>query len=714
MKKFFRYLAAALLVGTSFAAASCSDDPEEPTPPTPQFPTPIEETAILPGESYSFTIKPNMDWKISIPEEANKWFYLLDESGTEVLTLRGTAVPEGGQPITVKVGAKDGEPFDEEPKVDVTMTMGDPAESQTIATFVIRQMARELKFYPVRIEEGEYVFNEDESSPLQYSYEADPKTEGAVKLEKHGAFYGARLLVESNVSWTLSVPDWIDVRVNTEAATAGTAGKSEVELRANTASKNFSLEGANVDCQFVDQNKTDVKLAKIAVSMDNLTALLECEGLPAEAIFSPRGRYLASASSLGASLNGSITAPDGATVIALSKVMYGGYDECNWVKPEIDPWSGEEQIQTRDVAIYVDPQGHGWSAQERQADLFVLPATLKDKTAVDLLTEDWSAVREEYQPYFVTTITQEASTGYLSEMNSLAMKAGKATLEYNTYGMFDEELAQYCPWMASHEDYGFFYRLTYGDPYSSDGAALEINDNVPWGPEGGYASYKIFGYNAGSAGEDLGADNKWIKLQESRNAETNVVESITVQMNFDKEYTSAYGDGKKYAVIVFYDNQNRPCITLECTYDDGTGSGGGQVGAISFAYGNEMAESYEGSTIKMLPADDPDYVKYTTGTYAEYAAFEPSIYLVTFKTPTPMMSSITGLPGEGAFCEVIDGANWLSRPTEAGYVNFNGLMNSDKSAKGACIFYSGGNVVDGKVVDPQGPAVILVINLVLE
>ncbi len=719
MKKLFRYLAAALLVGTSFAAASCSDD--EPTPTPPQFPTQLPEQAILPGEVSSFTIKPNMAWKISIPNEALQWFYLLDDNGTDdngtkVSTLHGDAAV-GDQPITIKVGAENIEPFDfaKEPTVELTMTMGNPEETKVIASFKIERKERELKFYPALIEEGEYVFNEEAEFP-QYRYETEPKTEGSVKLAKHGAFYSARLLVESNASWTLSVPEeaaWVDVRVNADAAATGTAGKSEVELRADFAK--MPLEGATVACQFIAKKSADsaVELAKIAVSLDNLTGVCEHD-LPKEALFSPRGSYLPGAT-LGASLNGSITAPNGAQIIALPKSSYGGYDEWQgqpWVNVEIDPWSEGEQIQTRNVAISVDAQGHGgMNGWERQADIFVLPATLKEqiKTMTDLLADDWSDVREEYKQYLATTITQEASTGYLSAMNSKAMEASKAKLEYDQWGMFDETLAQHSTWMASIEEYGFFYRLTYGDPYSSDGATLEINDNVNWAPEGGYASYKIYGYNAGSVGEPLPADQKWITLQENRNEVTKAVESINVQMNFDEQYTSNYGDGKKYAVIVFFDDQNRPFITLECTYDDGTGSGGGEAGAISFAY--PQYAPMDGSTLEQLQKGDADYDKYAN----EYAAFNPSVYRVTFTKLDPTSSGIKGLPEYGQWCEVIDGADWLSRPEPGEEVTFAELMKSDKSAKGACIFYSGGaNIVDGKVVDPQGPAVILVVNLVLE
>lgn len=708
MKKYFRYLAAAVLAATSFAAVSCSDD-SEPAP-IPEFPAPLQQQAIMPGDSYSFTIKPNMDWVVSIPDEARAWFYL-DDNGTKVSSLRGAAVLEGGQPITVKVGTENGEPFDEEPTVDVTMTMGDPAESRTIASFVIRQMARDLKFYPALVEEGEYVFNEEEGSTLQYRYdETDAKKEGPVALEKHGAFYGARLLVESNVSWTLSVPEWVDVRVNAEPATSGTAGRSEVELRANYAK--MPLEGAkDLECQFSAQRADDTfeTLAKIAVSLEDLTGLLECEGLPKEALFSPAGNYLVSASSLGAAINASINAPDGVQIIALSKIQYG-YEEWMmepWVKAEIEPWSGEDKIQTRSVAIKVAPQVAG--GEQRQADLFVLPATLAEKVKQpeDLLTEDWTAVREEYQKYLVTTVAQETSDYFFNAHNSLAMKEMGVKFELGT-SMFDSVLHQWNDWM--HNDYDFYYKLTYTNAYSADGGTLDVVP-VSWGPSD-YASYKIYGYNAGSAGEDLGADNKWIKLQENRNAATNAVESFTVQMNFDEEYVNTYGDySMKYAVVVFYDENGGAIATLECEYDEnGSIGGGGEVGAVSFAY-PEYAPM-EGSKLEMLAAGDADYDKYA----AAYADFTPTVYRVTFRTPNPTMSSLRGLPDYGQWCDVIDGADWLSRPEPSEEITFAGAMSSEKSASGAYIFYAGGAGIDGagKVVDPKGPAVILVVKLVVE
>ncbi len=699
MKKIFRYLAAALLVGTSLAATSCSDDPEEPI--IPQFPTPLPEQTVLPGESCNITIKPNMDWVVSIPDEALQWFYL-DSNGTKVSKLRGAAVA-GDQSITIKVGAENVEIFDAVEPVKVTMTMG--AESKTIATLSIQHTERELKFYMVKIEDGEYAFNEDGSSPLQYSYEAEAKTDGSVQLERHGGnFYGARLLVESNVSWTISVPDWIVARVNAEAATSGAAGQSEVELRVDYAK--MPLEGAaDVACSFnaTAADGSAIELAKIAVSLENLTGLLECDGLPEEALFSARGNYLASASTYGASLNGSITAPDGVLVMAIAKAMYGGYEEWMgqpWVKAEIDPWSGEDKIQTRNVSISLEPNTGN---MERQAVIFVLPASLKDKTMFDLLTEDLYDIREEYKQYLATTVTQEASKFLFNPQNSLAMEAQGVKFE-DGYEMFDSNFRQWCDWMRNSND--LYYKLTYTNEFSADGGAIDV---VPlsWCPA--YTSYKIYGYNAGSAGENLAADNKWLKLLEVRNPQTNVVESFTVQMNFDEEYKNTYGDGKAYAAVVFYDETGAAIATLECTFDDGTGSGGGTTSSVNFAY--PQYAPMEGSSIEMLSAGDADYDKYA----GAYADFSPSVYRVTFTTPYPTMSTIAGLPDFGQWCEVIDGAEWLGRPEPGMEVTFAGLMNSEKSAKGACIFYSAGSaVVDGKVADPQGPAVILVINLVLE
>ncbi len=700
MKKLFRYLAAALLVGTSFAAASCSDEePTPPTPPTPNFPTPLEQQTVLPGNPFSFEIKPNMDWKISIPEEASKWFYLLDESGTEVLVRRGTAVV-GDQSITIKGGAKNGEPFDEAPTVDVTMSMGNPEETKVIASFKIEQKERELKLYSALTDEtGEYVYNEDEGSELDYSYEAEGKTEGSVKLEKHGAFYSARLLVESNVAWTLSVPEWVDVRVNAEAATTGTAGKSEVELRANDIK--MPLEGAaDVACQFVDQNKTDEKLAQISLSMDNLTDVCEHD-LPKEALFSPRGNYLASTTTFGASLNGFITAPKGAQIIAIAQDFWGDYAQCSWVTPKIAEWEGEDKIQTRDVSITVDPQGAGWDASERQAEIYVLPATLKDVTADDLLAN----IEEYKEKYLVTTITQEASTYLLNRQNSKAMKEQGVKFELGTT-WFDSTL-EYCDWMQN--DNGLYYKLTYTKEYSADGGALDIGPMPDGGPKN-YTSYKIYGYTAEDANDILPNDKKWITLQETRNAETDVVESFTVQMNFDEEYVQNHGNwSMKYAFVVFYDETNTAIATLECEYNENA-SIGGDTGALSFAYPNEAA-SMDDSTLEQLQAGDPDYDKYA----AAYADLTPSVYRVTFTKPNPTMSGIKGLPDYGQWCEVIDGVDWLS-PDVGETVSFSDKTNSGKSAKGACIFYSGGTEInaDGKVVDPQGPAVIVVVNFVLE
>ncbi len=700
MKKFFRYLAAALLAGTSLAAASCSND-DEPAPTLPEFPTPLPQQTILPGESSTFTIKPNMDWVVSIPEEARNWFYL-DDNGAKVSKVRGAAVV-GDQSITVKIGAENVELFDPVPPVEVTMTMGNPAESKTIATFVIQQKERELKFYMAKTEEGEYVFNEDESSALQYSYEAEAKTEGSVKLEKHGTFYGARLLVESNVSWTISVPEWVDARVNAEAATSSAAGLSEVELRANFAK--MPLEGAeDVACPFVatTADGSSVELAKIAVSLENLAGLLECDGLPKEALFSARGNYLVSASTHGPSINASITAPEGAKIIAIAPDMWGDLAQCDWVTPEIDPWSGEDKIQSRDVSISVAPQRASWDAAERQAFVYVLPATMKDVTADNVIAKS-----EEYKNYLATTITQEAPTFLLNSQNSLAMKENGVKFESN-YQLFDSNFRDWNDWMQN--DNALYYKLTYTNEYSVDGGALDVGP-VPDGGPTHYTSYKIYGYNAGSAGENLPADNKWIQLTESRNSETNVVESFKVQMNFDQEYMDTYGDGKKYAGIVFYDENNIAIATLECTIDDGSGSGGGTTGAVNFAY-SDYAAQYDNSSIEQIFEGDADYDKY----YVAYADYTPSVYRVTFTKQYPTMSMIAGLPNYAQWCEVIDGADWLSLPDIGdGNASFSDHMNSEKSAKGACIFYSNGSgIVDGKVADPQGPAVILVINLVLE
>lgn len=694
MRKFFRFLAAAALVSASLAATSCSDDPEEPVV-KPEFPTPpTAAQVIVPGEAASFQISPNMDWSLSIPDDARSWF-ALDDNGTDVSTLHGSA---GDYTITIKTA--DATPFDEEPEVKVTMTMGDPAEESVVAWFVIKQVARELKFYNVKYEEdGSFSYNEDPESSFTFAYDTEnPLKEGAAKLEQHGGiFFNARVLVEANAAWVLAgLPEWIDVKINREDANGAAAGQYEVEFRANNAT--MPTNGEEATAKFLATNEEKTELATITLSIESIADLLECEFTP-NAAFSPAGNYLASASTVGKTFNSYITSTEGAKIIIAQKSDWG-YDECYWATAEIDEWSEGEKIQTRKVAISVNAQSANGTV--REAAVFALPASMSEATLETLLTEDWSGIKEEYAQYQVTTLSQEASTQLFSAHNSLSMKKNGVTFQFD-WEMFDPILGQWCDWMQNGNEY--YYKLTYSNEWSADGGELDVN-NIRG--INGYASYKIYGYNAGSAGENLPADNQWITLEETRNETTQQVESFTVHMNFDQEYVNYYGDGLKYAAIVFYDEDNEAIATLECEYnEDGSGDEGTTTSAVCFSYPEYAA--MEGSSIKQLAAGDADYDKYASA----YADFEPSVYEVTFSTTDHTISQIKGLPDYGQWCEVIDNTDLLSVPEPAENVRIR--LNGTTSATGALIFYQSGSSIDanGKVVDPTGPAIILVVKLVL-
>ena len=91
---------------------------------TPHFPELIENYAVEPGSTHKVVFTPNLDWKISIPSEMRKWFWIQDGS-FEVVELEGYASKE---PVEVLIGVTETAEFDKNFSCDVTLEMGDSAK----------------------------------------------------------------------------------------------------------------------------------------------------------------------------------------------------------------------------------------------------------------------------------------------------------------------------------------------------------------------------------------------------------------------------------------------------------------------------------------------------------------------------------------------------------------------------------------------------------
>lgn len=696
MKKYFLHLAVALLATTGLAT-SCTDSDDETPPVQPNFPEAFAED-ILPNDSYTFYIEPNQNWSVSIPDSSREWF-ALDDNGAETSTLRGNA---GRCAITVK--SADREIFDDNHSVELTMTMGEGAnsESRVIATFTIRKMEREVKIYNVKSDENGFLFNEDENAETLYIYDMEtPATEVTIRLG--GAFYTSHLLVVSNAGWKMAgLPEWITPMVGGETFSTGAAGKTEVELRVNNAL--LPVEGATAEgIKILANAAEEIELASFQVTFPSIAGTLDVS-LVEEATFNPAGEYLA-ANTVGNALHGSINGLKGSQVFVIAPGAYGGYQvPVNWLAVDLDAWNDKDQsvIQQQNIAIKAEPNTT-W--QKRTAEIYILPATavteeLSASGAEGLI--DWEAetIKEAYQQYKVSTITQMPSTGTFSAQNEtyLLSEGGQFILEesdpeYITdWGLSHLENNNYC-----------YYKLTYKNEYASQAATLNLEEQ--------YTSYKVFHYDTANETDALPADNKWVQIAETKakdadGKETAEVKSIQIKMNFDQEYLDEHTNAE--AFIVFY-NEYGAIATIHCIYDENAVfDGGDSEGSLQFAY-PQYATEYDNSTLVKLPEENELYQYYAS----EYGV--TTVHHLTFTTPSPTMSAIKDLPEYGAVEEACK--SWLSfMPGESGSVEMNAdaaLKEGAKTATGAIVFYKSATWSDalGGYADFQEPMFVLVCTL---
>ena len=147
MKKFLTTISLLLL------AVACTPTPngegEEPQPEQPNFPEAVVEN-VLPGSHFTLNIEPNYDWEVAIPQSVAAYYSIVDGENI-AYKVRGEA---GTHTVTIAVA--DVQLFDEQPVCEVTMTM--QGQSELIATLTMTATARELKIYPVAIENDAFSY----------------------------------------------------------------------------------------------------------------------------------------------------------------------------------------------------------------------------------------------------------------------------------------------------------------------------------------------------------------------------------------------------------------------------------------------------------------------------------------------------------------------------------------------------------------------------
>ena len=112
----------AILCGVTMMFAACTPDQT----PEPSFPETATAT-VAAGEVYELAFSANLDWTLSISEEAMAYFAFLEADGVTTYSLQGVA---GDYVVKVKVA--DTQEFDVERVCDITLSMGN--QSQIICT----------------------------------------------------------------------------------------------------------------------------------------------------------------------------------------------------------------------------------------------------------------------------------------------------------------------------------------------------------------------------------------------------------------------------------------------------------------------------------------------------------------------------------------------------------------------------------------------------
>lgn len=568
--------AASLLSATIFS--SCQE-PEEGISVT--FPEKIT-VSVAAGESYSFDIKADTDWRLSIPTESALYFSFPDQR----YTLYGDA---GTHEVTVNTTSTN--PF-ATVVCPITMEMGE--EKQVIAEITRLGSERSVKIYQAAWNQEDEAFETNEEG--DWVYETTPIEELSFRIYNGNPVQ--RLKVESNVAWSLSqVPEWMNSNKS-----SGKVGSTEIFIRVR--SNALPLEDNTYTLNFNTSADEDGDGTPETITVATLTSAMEgcgntCNVSFAEEItFNRKGlTYSPITSSYQKSIKGTVSSAKGAELFLLGINSDGGYTtDCSWLTMTV----GEYDTNATDVGLWerevelsaVENQG-----KERKAVIVALSRNeaANVTSAEDLL--EGTSLKEQWADNIATTITQEPSANA-----SEAIMVYDDNVMLNSYAKF-EKLSDNTthPW-SLWTDVENAFKLTYRDIYSGD----DLVFNKP------FVRYEIYGYDSQTQYTDL--DNCWIELRQS-NAEENIEDGYIIDMRLGEDngnggtYTNTLAgeNGENEATIVFYD-ANDEAYTLIHFVADPAFTPFSVAGDIQFA--DPVAAARAGaSLVEITSSDDERYDK---------------------------------------------------------------------------------------------------------
>ena len=592
MKKLFSIFAMLLL------AVSCEQLGEEQKAEQPIFPEGVA-AVVAPGSEFTVTFEANLDWEVSVPQSAAAYYYIKDGEN-RIYTARGQ---KGQHSITV--GVESIELFDLEPVCELTMTMA--SESQVIATLTMSKIERELKIYPVLIEDD--TFGYATSGDEIYAYLTTEATEEGVTMiwPYEMSLFSTRVKVVSNFDWIVDgTPEWI------VPVSGGSAGVTELWIKGDE--NNYPMSSMSTVLNFVDATATDKVAGSLKVTIPAATEIFTVEGFAESAQFNSDGQLFNSmvGEYVDGSLNGTVTAVNGSKVVAIEVVESVGIYVLNvdplWLTVDYAEWdsSSTAVIQPRTLSISAAAN----DGVARRAHIFVLPAD-KNDVNVEMMVVN-GQVSEEYAQYLATVVEQAGVSGALEIVDQQVMEStGNAITELDSthwiYSFFDGVAEGYDLLYTSawaHEDWYLNVKRPYTEikchTFDESGNFVEISGSKAW------ITTTIFG-----------SENQSVRIQMDTTKPT-----AAAAQNFntnDYEGVVSFADAEGVFAIVF------------CRYNENAVVGGNDV---DFYY-PDYATSYDGSSL----------VELTSGElYTKYASYGERVMHLTYTSKTPTMSMLKGIP----------------------------------------------------------------------
>ena len=408
MKTNFLKSAFAFLLGTALFATSCEDPISQPEV-EPAFPESVTKT-IAQGESCEIALSANMDWDLVLSGDLR--YFTMTYNGEPATTISGK---EGEFSVTVK--AVEDETDFEQRKVTLTMKM--KGAEQVVAEVHRNGSERIFKVYPVKIEDGVFVYGEN-------GYEFEEEAANDFSMTFAGGDFMTYLKVEANFDWALKdVPEWAEINATNGYVSSGKANEAAV-ISLRGVNKNFPLDGDNGKLEFVinENEENPVPLENdftlmIPAVRDIFVAPVS---LASQIKFNAAGQYynpmngeyqerpMTAVSVIGiAGLQAyavEVNAMGGLTVVGSTdkKVMPAS----EWVHFELNDETPDNVLKTYGFSITVDAN---LTSVARRAGLLLIPGAIAIKGEDDLFNDTLDDINPKYSEYMSWFIEQDGQNG---------------------------------------------------------------------------------------------------------------------------------------------------------------------------------------------------------------------------------------------------------------------------------------------------------------